>query len=282
MEKKLRITLPEYIYKTIEADIEEFKINKNYILNYIYENLKFEQFLEDGKFDGEKTVIQFNLNKKNRENYYNFLEENGIQVEASFFRKLFIKYANQSKVKRELFIFKEVVERINLGIKENKILNITFMDKKETKIEPYYIGNSKLEIANYIFCFDLLEGEFKNYKLNNIKNIYINNKIFTVRDLDFIEKVKNNFDPFLSQDKIIKVRLTPNGELLFKNIKINRAEILSINKDIYELQCSEEKAKRYFSYFLDDVEILEPLELREWFINKYVSALKKYQNLLHN
>ncbi|MEG0135775.1 MAG: WYL domain-containing protein [Cetobacterium sp.] len=282
MEKKLRVTLPEYIYKTIEADIEEFKINKNYILNYIYENLKFEQFLEDGKFDGEKTVIQFNLNKKNRENYYNFLEENGIQVEASFFRKLFIKYANQSKVKRELFIFKEVVERINLGIKENKILNITFMDKKETKIEPYYIGNSKLEIANYIFCFDLLEDEFKNYKLNNIKNIYINNKIFTVRDLDFIEKVKNNFDPFLSQDKIIKVRLTPNGELLFKNIKINRAEILSINKDIYELQCSEEKAKRYFSYFLDDVEILEPLELREWFINKYVSALKKYQNLLNN
>lgn len=278
MEKKLRITLPESIFEIIVGDSSEFKVTKNYIFNYIFEHLKDEKIEKIENMEKRKKVIQFNLNKKNKENYYNFLEEKNIQVEAEYFRNLFIKYASQTKRKRELFIYKEKVERIELAIEEKKVMKIIFLDGKEIVVEPYFIGNSKLEIANYIFCYDIFEKKFKNYKLSNIKSVYVKQEIFTVRDRNFIEGVKRNFDPFLSQGKKIKVALTDMGQKIFKEIKLNRPEVLRKDGNIYELQCSQEKAKRYFSYFLDEAVILEPEELKEWFIEKYKKALLKYEN----
>ena len=42
MEKKIRVTLPKNIVKILESDYETFKITKNYLLNYIFENPIFE------------------------------------------------------------------------------------------------------------------------------------------------------------------------------------------------------------------------------------------------
>ncbi len=52
MEKKIRVTLPDYIYNVIIADIEEFNINKNKLCNYLFNELKFEasqEVLPDSK-----------------------------------------------------------------------------------------------------------------------------------------------------------------------------------------------------------------------------------------
>ena len=92
MEKKIRVTLPKNIVKILESDYETFKITKNYLLNYIFENMRDEILNEDITFEGEKEIIQFNLNKKNYKDYYDFLCEKNIQVEAYFFRKLIYKY----------------------------------------------------------------------------------------------------------------------------------------------------------------------------------------------
>ena len=96
--------------------------------------------------------------------------------------------------------------------------------------------------------------------------------------MKFVEKVIQDFDPFLSQGKKIKAILTPEGERILKLLNINRPEIISKNNEFYEFQCSEEKAKRYFAYFLDEIEILEPQSLREWFKIKYSNAYKKYNS----
>ena len=63
MEKKIRVTLPKNIIKILESDCETFKITKNYLLNYIFENMREEKLSDDTIFDGEKDIIQFNLNK---------------------------------------------------------------------------------------------------------------------------------------------------------------------------------------------------------------------------
>lgn len=122
MEKKIRITLPKKIAEILENDTEEFFIKKNTLLNYIYA----EKIKEDRRkknlytYKEETSIIQFNLNKKNLEGYYNYLEENNIQNESEFFREILIEYASQSKKKRECFLFREIVERINHSIKEKK------------------------------------------------------------------------------------------------------------------------------------------------------------------
>ena len=279
MEKKIRVTLPRKIVEILENDIEEFFIKKNTLLNYIYaEKIKENQqkkFVYPYK--GETSVIQFNLNKKNLEGYYNFLEENNIQNESEFFREILIEYASLGKKKRECFLFKDIVERINYSIKEKRIIKIVFRDEKNIEVEPYLIESSKLEVMNYLFCYNLREGKWKNYKIKYIKSIYIKNTSFKLRDKEFIDKMKENFDPFISFGQYIKIKLTTAGKKMFNEIETNRPQIIKIDKDEYILECSHEKAKRYFSFFLDEVEILEPLELRTWFKEKYRKALIKYE-----
>ncbi|MGL5050631.1 MAG: WYL domain-containing protein [Fusobacteriaceae bacterium] len=277
MEKKIRVTLPNYVLDILEGDAQDFKKNKNLIFNYIYSNMKNEDIDKKKEFNVEKKVIQFNLNRDNREDYYEFLKDKKIQVEAEFFRNLFMKYINQPKMKREIFIFKEIIKKIELAINEKKIMMITFMDGRKIEVEPYYIGSSQQETTNYLFCYNLEEKRFKNYKINNINFIFITGKMFCDRNQDFIESVKKNFDPFLSQGKRIKVSLTEKGEKLFKELLLNRPHLLKKEENVYELQCSDDKAKRYFTYFFDEVEVLEPLELRNWFKERYREALKKYE-----
>ncbi len=276
MEKKIRVTLNKSIAEILETDAASFKITKNYLINYIFEHLKDEKIDDYQEIPEEKTVIQFNLNKKNREIYYDFLQERKIQVEADFIRKLIHKYAHQSKSNRELFVFQENVERIRYAIKEKKVIKIRFEDKRQTTVLPFHIGTSKLELANYLFCYDFQEDKYKNYKFNHIDVIYITKETRGWQDKNFIENVIKNFDPFLSEGKRIKAILTPFGKTLLANVGLNRHETLSVNGDVYEFKCSEHQAKRYFSYFLDEIEILEPLSLRNWFIEKFTNALKKY------
>lgn len=276
IEKKIRITLPTNIIEILKSDCESFKITKNYLLNYIFENMREEHLNDDLSFDGEKDIIQFNLNKRNYKIYYDFLCEKNIQVEADFFRKLVYKYANQSRKNREIFIFKSNIDRLEIGIKEKRKTKIHFNDKREVTVLPFFIGSSKLELANYLFCYDYLENKYRNYHIYNIDTVFITKEVQEWEDMEFVEKVILNFDPFLSQDKIIKAILTPKGEKILKLLKINRPEIISKNSNTYEFQCSEEKAKRYFAYFLDEIEILEPQSLREWFKIKYTNAYKKY------
>ena len=107
MEKKIRITLSKATADILDTDVKSFNITKNYLINYIFEHLKEEKINEYKEMPDEKVVIQFNLNKKNKEIYYDFLKEHNIQVEADFIRKLIHKYINQPKSTRELFIFKD-------------------------------------------------------------------------------------------------------------------------------------------------------------------------------
>ena len=259
MSKKIKVTLPQNIYEIIKNDIDDFNMTSNYFMNYIFLNLneKYKNFKGNPSIAGqskEKASIQFNLNKESNLIYYDVLRENNAQNESEFMRSLLIRYATNPKNKRELFIFKESVERLNLAIKDKKSVYITFNDNRKVKVSPYHIGSSDLEIANYIFCYDYSEEKYKNYD------------------------VIKNFDPFLSKGQIIKVRLSENGKKLLQTIKINRPKLIDSKEDIFEFEASEEQIKRYFTYFLDDATVIEPLELKEWFIEKYENALKNLKN----
>ena len=279
MSKKIKVTLPQNIYEIIKNDISDFNMTSNYFMNYIFLNLndKYKNFKGNpaiAEQSKEKSSIQFNLNKESSLIYYDVLRDNNAQNESEFMRSLLIRYATNPKNKRELFIFKESVERINLAIKDKKNVYITFNDDRKVKVSPYHIGSSDLEIANYIFCYDFSEEKYKNYKLSYLKQVYTTSEVAKWEDNDYIEDVIKNFDPFLSKGQIIKVRLSENGKKLLKTIKINRPKLISEDGDLFEFEASDEQIKRYFSYFFDEATVIEPIELKEWFIEKYENALK--------
>ena len=283
MSKKIKVTLPQNIYEIIKNDISDFNMTSNYFMNYIFLNLndKYKNFKGNpaiAEQSKEKSSIQFNLNKESSLIYYDVLRDNNAQNESEFMRSLLIRYATNPKNKRELFIFKESVERINLAIKDKKNVYITFNDDRKVKVSPYYIGSSDLEIANYIFCYDFSEEKYKNYKLNYLKQVYTTSEGAKWEDNDYIEDVIKNFDPFLSKGQIIKIRLSENGKKLLKTIKINRPKLISEDGDLFEFEASDEQIKRYFSYFFDEATVIEPIELKEWFTEKYENALKNLKN----
>ena len=283
MSKKIKVTLPQNIYEIIKNDISDFNMTSNYFMNYIFLNLneKYKNFKGNpaiAEQSKEKSSIQFNLNKESSLIYYDVLRDNNAQNESEFMRSLLIRYATNPKNKRELFIFKEAVERINLAIKDKKNVYITFNDNRKVKVSPYYIGSSDLEIANYIFCYDFSEEKYKNYKLSYLKQVYTTSEAAKWKDSNYIEDVIKNFDPFLSKGQIIKIKLSENGKKLLKTIKINRPKLITENGDLFEFEASDEQIKRYFSYFFDEATVTEPIELKEWFIKKYENALKKLKD----
>ena len=283
MSKKIKVTLPQNIYEIIKNDISDFNMTSNYFMNYIFLNLndKYKNFKGNpaiAEQSKEKSSIQFNLNKESSLIYYDVLRDNNAQNESEFMRSLLIRYATNPKNKRELFIFKESVERINLAIKDKKNVYITFNDDRKVKVSPYHIGSSDLEIANYIFCYDFSEEKYKNYKLNYLKQVYTTSEGAKWEDNDYIEDMIKNFDPFLSKGQVIKVRLSENGKKLLKTIKINRPKLISEDWDLFEFEASDEQNKRYFSNFFYEATVIEPIELKEWFIEKYENALKNLKN----
>lgn len=277
MEKKLRITVPNEIYKIIESDLEDFRITKNFLCNYIFENSKGFKQIYNYKYNGSKKIIQFNLNKKNLENYYSFLAEKKIEVEAEYFRNIFFYYAQQSKKSRELFIFKNITEKIMCGVENKKKIIVTFADGTKKTISPYYMASSELELKNYLFSYDEEEKKFKNFTLRNIKAVYVTEKKVYEGENDFVREVIENFDPFLSYNKRVKVKFTDEGLEILKRVKTYRPKLLKQEGNICVFQCSELQGKRYFSAFWNEAEILEPLELRNWFRERSLKIMEIYK-----
>lgn len=276
MEKKLRITVPVEIYKIIESDLEDFGITKNYLCNYIFENSEGFKQVYNYKYGNIKKIIQFNLNKKNRENYYSFLAEKNIEVEAEYFRNIFLHYAQKSKKSREFFIFKDIIGRIASAIDNKKKITVTFADESRKTISPYYIASSERELKNYLFSYDEEAKKFKNFSIRNIRSVYVTGQNVYDENMEYVKNVIENFDPFLSYSKTVIVRFTDEGLELLNNLKTYRPKILEHDGNIYKFQCSILLGKRYFSNFWSEAEILEPQELRQWFRERSKSLALLY------
>lgn len=275
--KKIRVTLPDYITQTISHDAIDFGFNLNNFYNRLFsiyaEKKKDIYFLPQSR---NNNIIQFNLNKENEDIYMSTLRIYDVQVEAEFFRKILYDYIDMPKFKRELMIFQKTVKEIEKAISKKKKIEIKF--KNETRIiEPYFVKPSGGESRNYIHAYCEKNKEYRNFRLSKVKVI----RVFDIKqdkyNEDYLEKIKVNFDPFLSFGKEIKVRLTQKGKEHYDLIITNRPKIKEYKEDIYTFYCSNENAKIYFPHFMDEAEILEPKELREWFSERFEKVFRKYE-----
>lgn len=269
--KKLRVTLPDFVVQTLESDIRDFKITQNGLLNEIFAlYAKEKKNIQTIGKTRNNDVKQFNLNKKNSLIYESTLRLYNVSVEAEFIRNIFYDYIDAPKFKRELLIFNETVKEIEIAIKKSKKIEIVFGDQKDPRvIEPYFIKAAGGESRNYLYCFCEKSNDFRSFRITNINVIRIlNDKNEKYKEKE-INAVRKNFDAFGSYSKEVKVRLSEKGKRHYDMIITNRPIIKEEHGDIFTFYCSEENAKIYFPHFMDEAEILEPLELREWFKEKF-------------
>lgn len=279
--KKIRVTLPEDIYRIMRNDMEDFGINNNKLCNYILDKYKFKREEEENilMVQGRPVskIVQFDLNVANREIYYDILKENKVDVEAEFFRELFSFYTSKYKYQRELFIFENVVKDLVEAIKNKNQLKIKYAEKIYT-IDPYFIKRDEQGDENFLFAYCHQIKAYQNYKLKEIHVIGVLNEKIKGKDRKYVESMRKNFDPFLANGNIVKVKLTKEGEKLLKSLTNYRPKLIKKTGNVYTFEASNENAKLYFRQFFKEAVILEPMELREEMLTDLKALLKLYKD----
>ena len=134
-----------------------------------------------------------------------------------------------------------------------------------------------MEVSNYLFCYSEEDKSYKNYRLSNIKYAYILEEKRLKGDREYIKQVRRDFDPFLSYGHNIVIKLSEEGKTKYQRIKTNRPKLIKKLEDRWIVEGSDEKIKRYFSYFMSDVEIISPENLREWFRKEAIEIIELYK-----
>ncbi len=202
---------------------------------------------------------------------------------TQFIKCLLESYARISFLEREKLILKKnTIEPIETAITKSK--NIKFNYSGEiVETAPYKIVASKE--GSFQYLIGKTNGKWESYRISRIRFLSAKGKFtpFEKIELDYIDKALSEYGPTFCCEPVaeIKVRFTPNGLTRYNYSVIHRPihkEIISYANDepIYVFECSEKQALYFFFSYANDVEILEPLSLRQKFIDMFRSGLECY------
>lgn len=275
--KKVRFSISYLMKEILEEDKKHFNLEIGGICNRLIEYYSDKEIDKVEFKSGENTVVQFNLNKRNDEMYEKILEENDVKIEAEFLRNIVFTYVNNPRYKREEIIFKNKFDDIQKAIKEEKKIIIKYHGNLRT-VNPYFMKVADGENRLYLFCYCEKNEDYRCYRLSDIESLRKSKNNYEIFDKRYIQKIFDNFDPFLSYGNAVKVRLTEKGEKLLERVLNNRPKLMekNIEKKEYLFEYDVKLAQIYFSQFLTEVEILEPKELREWFREKSKETYEMY------
>lgn len=271
--KKIRFTVPQYISDVVKKDVESFGLSLNGLCNLVFERYKKPRETKVERSCYNK-IIQFNLNAKNMINYEDYWRN--FDNEAEYFRNILTIYANLPRYKRQMFVFDDVCRKINLAVKKRLTVEFTYKGAR-VEAEPYFIAHSKEEACNYMFCYSLKHQKYLNYKITHLEGLNITENEYTPRDAEYVDKVRRDFDAFLSPGKLVVVRFSEAGLSQFEKAVHLRPNVVKKDGGVYTLECSEPRAKIYFPKFMGEAEILEPPKLRAWFAEKFKKANSLYE-----
>lgn len=274
--KKIKFTIPYFNYEKIKEDEAHFKLKPGEIGNRIfwyYANKKVEM-IEAKSNKGES--IQFNLNTKNEELYYAVLKDHGAQNEAEFWRILVFNYLNNPKHIREEILYQNIFNEARAAIKNEKIIRIKYKGEFRD-VHLYFIKTAAGEDRSYLFCYCTKHEAHRNYRIASINNIFVSRNNVEFYDQAYIDGVEKNFDPFLSYGRKIVITFTEKGKELFGRVTYNRPKLLEQKDEKYIFQCTNKHAKVYFPQFMSEIEILEPENLRKWYMEELEKALSLYK-----
>lgn len=276
-EPKVRITVPAYIQDILNTDMYDFDLTKNKICNEIFFAFHQSHNEQAKRFRlQESTILQFTLSNENLDLFIKLTDQVNFTNKAEFFRQMFFDYCSQPRYVRELSLNEKSIKLVNKAIKEQKQLRIRYKDGLRL-VEPYALLKSDNETRNYVYVYCHNKHDYCIYRLANIEAVSITANAFEHYDQSLIDGIRHNFDPFLSYGQTVKARLTEAGFQIYERNITHRPQISKQDGNTYEFECSAIRAKLYFPKFFGEVEILEPLELREWFKNGIKNMMNVYQ-----
>ena len=223
--KKVRVTVSDFMFEILKGDAEYFKIPLGKIGNTLFKYFIDKNLTKIELEESSGKKVQFNLSKENEDIFFDVLREKKADTEAELMRDIFFTYINNLRFKREEIIFNNTFKQIREAIKNNIKIGIKYHSTARI-VNPYFIEISSKENRAYLFCYCEKNKDFRNYRISDIENIWNLEKEIYIKNKEYIEAIKKNFDPFLSYGNFIKVKMTEEGKVLYERVTQNRPKLV--------------------------------------------------------
>lgn len=286
--------LKQKIKDTIINESGKHQFNEDEYLNIAWKITKY--LAEKTNVFGNETKKQkrkINIRKNKKDSELEFILDSCPKnaSESEYLANIIYSYLKEPQYEREKIIFRDIIDTINKAIQNKQSIRIiTKPDKKNRvqSINPKEICTSQEGLYNYLLYQGYSDKAKKYYAstihIYNILSVYLDiNHIAFQSDIEEqFNKMKRNGVQFsINGDTVYKVKLTKNGEVLFKSRYLERPVPLpksDENIGIYYFDCSEMQFKSYFAPFRKDVIILEPEEMIGEIVQEYKEAMCSYQS----
>ena len=207
---------------------------------------------------------------------------------GKYLNAVFENYASKSYMERERIFFNDKIALFQEAIRLKRSINITLRNGSTYHVIPYSIRTDRLSSYNYIIGISTKIDKAENvespklasFRLSRIESIRINsdNYVLSNDDKKSIEnEIQNKGVAFLLSEKLcVKIKLTSEGQKSYFTRFHMRPPLIKQTDDIFEFHATATQILYYFFSFRNDAEILEPLELRDYFKNEYYKAYENY------
>ena len=247
---KIKVAIPGTTRNQLEMDVSDYNLKSmgdlcNYIIAHredlpkSTENKDFKK--ECNELFKNCRPLQFTLHKSNM-TFADFANTKGAKL-ASICRHYIEQYISLPRGKRELFIKKVELIKIEEAIKKQRNVTLLYHRKYRT-VSPCFIAHSPAQARSYLVVYEELpkmsrfekechaENPFKAYRICHIKNVKVEeDEAFHTRSNILFKKAagyREHFDPFLCYGQELRVVLTKEGVQLYKKATTNRPRILKV------------------------------------------------------
>lgn len=237
-----------------------------------------------------KDKIHFRVN--NNENQLEcVLDACPVNVSRSeFIANIIYSYLNNPQYERERIVFKEELKQLEDAIKNNQAIKIkSKYDRNHNSdfqiIYPKEVCFSNEELFNYLLYKKIIKGKecARSIHLYNIDTIFTlpENCTFSKEILNRFKRMKRNGAQFtINHNTEFKIQFTEKGLERYNTLNyLEKPVALDKSNEktrIFYFDCSDMQFRNYFANFYDEMEVLEPKEMREHLLRLGQRMVDKY------
>ncbi len=202
---------------------------------------------------------------------------------SSFYRRMFLFYAQKTKNEREKIIRKDAYALLQKSIERGVQVCVQLQSGDVMNgVSVHSVAPSKDELFNYVLAYD--QKRNVTVRLASVRTVSLLPEPAFIPDKEraLFERqlaCAPQYPMYPSDNEPIKVQLTEKGKKLFEKIYLYRPTPVNIEGDVYTFDCSANQLLYYFERFGDSALILSPRKLGISMRNYYHFALKKYRSI---
>ena len=245
VSQKIKVAVSHLLRSQMELDAEDYGLKSlSDLCNRIL--ARYAEFTppDPTKIGADDTLyknvppLQFSLNQAGESfaNFANSFAKNVGTKIAPLCRYYFECYVNMPRGKRECFIFRDELDKLNAAAEARTNVSLTYRGERKC-VSPCFLAFSPSQVRAYVVvCDDKVEcaaagARFHSLRLCHIRGVAPDtaSKAFHCENFELshqAETFREHFDPFLCYGQSVKVKLTEEGAKRYNKLTTNRPKVI--------------------------------------------------------